>query len=206
MSRASARPLPVLLLRSRGLPAQVLYLAVSVAVAILAVPELDGVPLLDNRAVFRLVWLSCIPGVLATAFLAPPGPLEECLPGRPLGAIRAGWVLMLALLPPLFHALTQGLAPSPEPGWSWWFLRNHLLFLMLGVTVSAFLPGRSAWLPGSLYLLLCWFAGTRDAIATPRAWAVPNQPPDAAWTWVLSLSLLGCGLALQLRHPSRTDP
>ncbi|MDR1441226.1 MAG: hypothetical protein LBJ02_02375 [Bifidobacteriaceae bacterium] len=190
-------------LASRGWVAQGAFVLVTLVVAVLAVPELHGVPFSQDRSVFRLVWLSCVPGALASGFLAPPGEIECSFPVRPLGLVRFRWVVSLALFPVAVHAAAQVMLGGFQPWVSAWFLRNHLLMLSISLIAGSVAWPSVAWAPSCVYVLVCWFLGTRDAFGGAWWWAVPNHLPDRPVGWVLAVVAFGWAAARQLSKPAR---
>lgn len=195
------RPLLVSFLATRGWGGQAAFLAASLA-ALLARPDVQEVPLAQNRTTFLLVWLSCAPGALAAGFMAPSSEREASFPGRPVGLLRAMWFVGLALLPSVVHVLGQA-AGGIDPWVTWWYFRNHLLFLGIAGVASWMCVPAVAWIPGCGYLLVCWFLGTKDAMATPWWWALPNHLPDEPMAAVVAVGLWVTALALQRVGPSR---
>lgn len=191
-----------LFVRSRGPWQQMVYVVASFIAGLFAVVQLQGVPLAEDRTVIRLVWLSCVPGMLAAGLLSPCGTVEEVLPRRPVGAIRLGWVLGVALLPILFQVLGQGLLGRSDLIQTSWFSRNHLFMLGVSLVASRYLIAAAAWVPGCLYLLLCWFLGTSDNAGTPRWWALPHYLPDLVVPWILTGAVFGVGAWLQYLRPA----
>jgi hypothetical protein len=200
----AARPLVLLFLASRGWLGQAVFLVTVLVVAVLAVPDLEGVPFVSDRSVFRLVWVSCVPGVVVAGFLAPPGDVERSFPIRPAGIVRLAWVLSLALLPGCMHALTQLLIGTYDPLISAWFLRNHVLMLAIGLITSTRVTPSATWLPGCLYLLLCWFLGAKDSVGASWWWALPNHLPEDPWAGVIAAVAISYGAVLHYLGPARS--
>lgn len=205
LTRASTKGLVWLFVWSRGPWQQVAYLVISFIVGLFAVAELQGVPLSEDRTVIRLVWLSCVPGVIAAGLLAPCGTAEEVLPRRPVGVIRLGWVLGVTVLPILLQILGQGLSGELDPTTTLWFSRNHLFMLGMSLIASRYLIAAASWVPGCVYLLLCWFLGTSDNAGTPWWWAFPHYLPDLVAPWIFAGVVYGAGVWMQYLRPSAIE-
>ncbi len=199
-----ARSLATLFLQSRGHWQQVVFILVSLVAAVFAVADLQRIPLDENRNIFQLAWLSCIPAVFAANLLAPPGQLEKSLPRYPVGIFRVSYAAILALFPVITHVIAQVILGSFDPLYGLWFARNHFLMLGLALLVTKFAPPVFAWIPGSFYLLLCWFLGTKDIVGNPWWWALPNYYPNSILVLVLAVLLLAIGIAWQYPSASKT--
>ncbi len=194
--------LGLLFLRSRGLVAHGAFLVVSALAAAFAVAELDGVPLSAARSVLRLSWLACLPGVMVAGFAAPPGDAELRAPRRPLAWWRLGWFGALLLVPVALCLVFHPEAASLE---GVWFARNHAFMLSLSLLAAQVLRPSAAWLPGTWYLLVCWFLGTKDGLGTPWWWALPGYGPyDPAAGAITVVMTLGAAWTTVAR-PARVD-
>ncbi len=188
-------------LRSRGLVAHGVFLAATVVAALWGGVELDGVPLSTTRAAVRLVWLACVPGVLVAGFAAPPGDLEDRAPRRPMGWWRLTWFAGLLAVP---TAIVLALRPEGVAVEGLWFVRNHALMVSLSLLSAQVLRPAAAWLPGTCYLLLCWFLGTHDAEGTPWWWALPAHLPYAPVAGAITVATTVAAGVVTFRAPART--
>lgn len=58
-----------------------------------------------------------------------------------------------------------------------------------------------AWLPGSIFVLLCWIIVTKDAEATPYWWALLDHSPFDPLSLAVAVGLVAVGLVLQWHTP-----
>lgn len=191
----------LLFLRSRGLLSQGSFVVVSALTAAFAVAELDGVPLSAARSVLRLSWLACLPGVMVAGFAAPPGDMELRAPRRPLARWRLVWFGGLLLIP---VALCLAFHPGQARLEGVWFIRNHAFMLSLSMLAARLLRPAAAWLPGTWYLLLCWFLGTKDGFGTPWWWALPGQGPYEPVAGAVTIAMTLAAAWCTASAPART--
>lgn len=191
--------------RSRGQWGAVGFVVASVVAGVFATGDLVGVPLAFNRASVELVWLSCLPPIVACAVMAPPSAeRERGWPQQPVGRWRILWVVFLLCFP-FLPVLATMLARGESPAWTLWFWRNHLLLAGTGLCLSRWLPPRVLWAPLAGYTLLCWFVGTRDETGRAWPWALVHLQPYDIGPAVFTVSVVALGLWGQWRGPSRSD-
>lgn len=188
-------------LRSRGLVAVVVYLAVGVVCAHQLGGDLVNVPFAGSRSVDVGLGSSSLSGILASVLFSSPDPQrEQAFPDRPIRAMRVVWAVIVLVWPVAWVVLFNCDQPDSQ-WWVLWFARNQALLVGLAMVASVVLSVAWAWLPGTIFVLSCWVIGTKDSAATPYWWALLNQSPLDPLSLAVSAALVVVGMVLQWRTP-----
>ena len=133
-------------LRSRGLVAVVVYLAVGVVCAHQLGGDLVNVPFAGSRSVDVGLGSSSLSGILASVLFSSPDPQrEQAFPDRPIRAMRVVWAVIVLVWPVAWVVLFNCDQPDSQ-WWVLWFARNQALLVGLAMVASVVLSVAWAWL------------------------------------------------------------
>ncbi len=179
----------------------VIYLIVGVVCSYQLGGDLVAIPISEGRSVDVGLGTSCVCGLMAAVLFSSPDPQRErAFPDVPIRVMRVSWAGIVLVWPALWVVLFQH--GSPESlWWMLWFVRNHVLVTGLAMVCSVVVSVAWAWLPGSIFVLLCWIIGTKDAEATPYWWALLDHSPFDPLSLAVAAGLVAVGLVLQWHTP-----
>lgn len=192
--------------RSRGGVARLGIMGAAAALPVLLAPaELSGVPVRDAAASILLNAVLLTGTVVAFPLGAPWRELDEALPDRPLRELRLTWFLLVS-----FMVVLTGLAAVVARGDAEWLLpfygRNALLGIGIGTLSVCLLPRTAAWLPATVYAMVCWVWGTEDLLGTARVWALPNHEMTSWLTLLVAVILWTGGAVLYTYRDGQQVP
>ncbi|MDO4413316.1 hypothetical protein [Cutibacterium sp.] len=188
-------------LRSRGLAVVLIYLIAGVVCAYHSGGDLVGVPISEGRSVDVGLGTSSVCGLIAAVLFSSPDPQRErAFPDVPIRAMRVVWAVIVLVWPVTWVVLFNLDQPDSQ-WWVLWFIRNHVLLAGMAMVASVLLSVAWAWLPGTIFVLLCWVIGTKDSAATPYWWALLDQSPFDPLSVAVTTIVVVVGLILQWRTP-----
>lgn len=147
-----------------------------------------------NLAMTRLFpLLAVLPGLIMAGALSTPGAELESTSTRSVRTLRACWLVVLLTTSTMVVGQMLGYG-----GLGAVVVRNHLFAAGLTAACATVVPATIAWLPLGVYTAANGLYGTIDTIATPRWWALLQQPATDVPAMVVALVIATAGLSLWL--------
>lgn len=203
--RSALRPeLPVLYIRSRGLPRTAATLACIVLVAAWAADWLEDRPNFDHTARVPVLVLAplLVSAAIGTSLYAGADELDRT-------AVRRWWprrlLHLLALTGPAAAALALAVPGHPEAFGAPGMIRNVLGASGVAAASAALIGARLSWLPMTVYGGAVYLAAPRTPGGAAALWAWPMQPGPQTAAWVVALLAYGLGAALYAVRGARSE-
>lgn len=200
--RSALRPdLPLLYIRSRGLPRTAAALACVVLIAAWAADWLQDQPNFDHSARVPVLVLAPLlaSAAIGTSLYAAADELDRT-------AVHRWWprrlLHLLALTVPAAAALALAVPGHPEAFGAPGMIRNVLGATGVAAGSAALIGARLSWLPMTVYGGSVYLAAPRAPGGTAAVWAWPMQPGPQTAAWVVaSAAYLAGATLLAVRGP-----
>ncbi|MFF1919565.1 hypothetical protein ACFVW8_03190 [Streptomyces sp. NPDC058221] len=204
-NQSALRPeLPLLYIRSRGLPRTVAALACVVLLAAWAADWLEDQPGFDHTARVPVLVLAplLVSAAVGTSLYAAADELDRT-------AVRRWWprrlTHLLALTLPAAAALALAVPGHPEAFGAPGMVRNVLGASGVAAASAALVGARLSWLPMTVYCGAVYLAAPRTPGGAAALWAWPMQPGPQAGAWFVALPVYAVGAALFAVRGARTE-
>ncbi|MFJ2092448.1 hypothetical protein ACIOEW_24715 [Streptomyces sp. NPDC087901] len=192
--RSALRPeLPVLYIRSRGLPRTAAALTCIVLLAAWSAARLED--RFDPGARVPVLVLAplLVSAAIGTSLYAAADELDRT-------AVHRWWprrlLHLLALTVPAAAALALAVPGHPETFGAPGMIRNVLGATGVAAGSAALIGARLSWLPMTVWSSAVYLAAPRTPGGAASVWAWPMQPGPQAGAWVVALLAYVAGTAL----------
>ncbi|WP_405684593.1 hypothetical protein [Streptomyces sp. NBC_00057] len=200
----AAAPVPVLYIRSRGLPLTAVALTGIVLVAAGAAHWLETRPYFDHTARIPVVVLAPLlaSAAIGTSLHAHSDELDRT-------AVRRWWPRRLLHLL-ILTVLTTGALALAVPGHPEAFggpamVRNALGATGVAAASAALIGARLSWLPMTVYGSAVYLAAPDTAGGAAAVWAWPMQPGPQGAAWAVALTAYVIGAVLLAVRGARPE-
>ncbi|WP_406454760.1 hypothetical protein OG782_25715 [Streptomyces sp. NBC_00876] len=189
------RGLPLLYIRSRGLPRTAAALACVVLLAAWAADWLEDRPDFDHTARVPVLVLApmLVSAAIGTSLYAAADELDRT-------AVHRWWprrlLHLLALTVPAAAALALAVPGHPEAFGAPGMIRNVLGATGVAAASAALIGARLSWLPMTVYGGAVYLAAPRAPGGAASVWAWLMQPGPQTGAWAVALTAYALGAAL----------
>lgn len=123
-----------------------------------------------NVATLPLLSISAITGAyFVPLFSSPNREMDRMLNEKTISVLRLAWII--GVVSSVIAVSTITLQLIVHPLFVPLLIRNQLFGIFVSLITSVVWKPRFAFLPITIYGLVCWLAGTQDLEATSRPWA-----------------------------------
>ncbi|MCX5142886.1 MULTISPECIES: hypothetical protein [unclassified Streptomyces] len=192
--RSALRPgLPVLYVRSRGLPRTAAALAGVVLLAAWAAARLEDRFGHTGRVPVLVLAPLLVSAAIGTSLYAAADELDRT-------AVRRWWprrlLHLLALTGPAAAALALAVPGHPEAFGAPGMIRNVLGATGVAAASAALTGARLSWLPMTVYGGAVYLAAPRTPGGAASVWAWPMQPGPQTGAWLVASAAYAAGAVL----------